>query len=198
MRIAREAARLISEHGIRDHQQATSKAATQLGIAGKASLPSAQELEDALREYHRLFRADSHPLLLRQRREAALAAMQFLEAFNPRLVGAVLEGTADTHSAVCVQVFSEDADAVSRYLRDQGVPVRVSTRRVRLNRTLWSPCNVLHLDAGGIPFELLVLPPQALRQAPLAGAAEQPVRRGSISRLQEMLEEDKPAQPGSA
>ena len=199
MHIAREAARLISEHGIRDYRQATSKAACQLGIADKASLPSAQELEDALREYQRLFLADSHPLLLRQRREAALAAMQFLEAFNPRLVGAVLEGTADAHSVVCLQVFSEDADAVSRFLQDQGVPARISSRRVRLSRTLWSHCIELLVDADAVPFELLVLPPHALRQPPLAGEDEQPMRRGSIARLQELLEEaSDPARGGSA
>ncbi|MEO8748221.1 MAG: hypothetical protein ABI379_11295 [Rhodanobacter sp.] len=195
MLIAREAARLISEHGIGDYRQATAKAARQLGITGTASLPSARELEQALREFQRLFRGHSQPRLLHQRREAALAAMQFLQAFTPRLVGAVLEGTADAHSVVCLQVFNEDANAVSRFLHDKGVPMRVSTRRLRLTRTLWNPCATLLFEADGVPFEVVVLPPSALRQAPIAGVEQQPMRRGSILRLQQLLDEDRVMPP---
>lgn len=194
MLITREAARLICEHGIRDYRQAACKAARGLGLTGQASLPSEQEMDDALREHQRLFLASSQPRQLQQRREAAIAAMQFLGVFTPRIAGAVLEGTADAHSLVCLQVFSEDADAVGRFLQDKGVPVRVSTRRLRLNRTVWNPCTVLTFDADGIPFELVVLPPSALRQAPLADGEERPMRRASIVRLQQLLD-DNPLPP---
>ena len=60
-RIAVEAARLISEHGIRDYHVAKRKAAERLGIQVDTALPKNSEIEDALREYQRLFQADEQP-----------------------------------------------------------------------------------------------------------------------------------------
>ena len=125
VRIAQEAARLMSEHGIRDFHHAKLKAAERLGILDTQALPRNLEIEQALREHQRLFLADSQPQLLRQRREAAIEAMRFLSAFEPRLVGAVLEGSADAHSAVCLHVYSDDPEAVMLYLRDHGVSAHV-------------------------------------------------------------------------
>jgi hypothetical protein len=132
--IAQEAARLMSEHGIRDFHHVKLKAAERLGILDTQALPRNLEIEQALREHQRLFLGDSQPKSLRQRREAAVDAMRFLSAFEPRLVGAVLEGTADTHSAVCLHVFSDDPEAVGRYLFDNGVPIETQTRRLRTTR----------------------------------------------------------------
>lgn len=56
-RLAHEAARLMAEGGIRDFHQAKLKAASRLGIHDDASLPRNREIEDALREYQRLFAA---------------------------------------------------------------------------------------------------------------------------------------------
>ena len=71
-RLAHEAARLMAEGGIRDFHQAKLKAASRLGIHDDASLPRNREIEDALREYQRLFAGPEHGVRLRQRREAAL------------------------------------------------------------------------------------------------------------------------------
>ena len=54
-RLAHEAAKLMAEGGIRDYHQAKLKAAARLGIHDDASLPRNREIEDALREYQRLF-----------------------------------------------------------------------------------------------------------------------------------------------
>ena len=59
LRIAQEAARLMSEHGIRDFHHAKRKAAERLGIADTQSLPRNAEIEQALREHQRLFLANS-------------------------------------------------------------------------------------------------------------------------------------------
>ena len=167
LRVAQEAARLMSEHGIRDFHHAKLKAAERLGILDAQSLPRNLEIEQALREHQRLFLADSQPQLLRQRREAAVEAMRFLAAFEPRLVGAVLEGTADTHSAVCLHVYSDDPEAVGLYLHEHGVPIETQVRRLRYSRDEQPEYPVLLFAADGLPFDLTVLPRNALRQAPL-------------------------------
>jgi hypothetical protein len=190
LRVAQEAARLMTEHGIRDFHHAKMKAAERLGILDTQALPRNLEIEHALREHQRLFLADSQPRLLRQRREAAIEAMRFLSAFEPRLVGAVLEGTADAHSAVCLHVFNDDADAVELYLREQGVPVETQTRRLRNSRDSQPEYPVLLFAADELPFDLTVLPRDALRQAPMDRMDDRPMRRASLAQVEMLLNED--------
>jgi hypothetical protein len=190
LRVAQEAARLMTEHGIRDFHHAKLKAAERLGILDTQSLPRNLEIERALREHQRLFLADSQPQWLRRRREAAIEAMRFLAAFEPRLVGAVLEGTADAHSAVCLHVFNDDADAVELYLREQGVPVETQTRRLRNSRDDQPEYPVLLFAADELPFDLTVLPRDALRQAPMDRMDDRPMRRASLAQVEILLKEE--------
>ena len=190
LRIAQEAARLMSEHGIRDFHHAKLKAAERLGILDTQALPRNLEVEQALREHQRLFLADSQPQLLRQRREAAIAAMRFLAPFEPRLIGAVLEGTADAHSAVCLHVYSDDPEAVILYLREHGVPFDTQMRRLRYGRDDQPEYPVLLFAADELPFDLTLLPRVALRQAPLDRIDDQPMRRASLAQLELLLKED--------
>jgi len=189
LRVAQEAARLMSEHGIRDFHHAKLKAAERLGILDTQALPRNLEIEQALREHQRLFLADSQPQLLRQRREAAVEAMRFLAAFEPRLVGAVLEGTADAHSAVCLHVYSDDPEAVVLYLREHGVPIDTQVRRLRYSRDDQPEYPVLLFAADELPFDLTVLPRDALRQAPLDRADDRPMRRASLAQVEMLLDE---------
>ena len=190
LRVAQEAARLMSEHGIRDFHRAKRKAAERLGVLDEQALPRNHEIEQALREHQRLFQADSQPHLLRERREAAVEAMHFLQRFEPRLVGAVLEGTADAHSAVCLHVFSDDPEAVGIYLREHGVPFETQTRRLRVTRDEQVEYPVMLFAADNLPFDITVLPHNALRQAPLDRVDEKPMRRASLASVEIMLAEE--------
>jgi len=190
LRVAQEAARLMSEHGIRNFHHAKLKAAERLGILDSQALPRNLEIEQALREHQRLFLGDSQPQLLRQRREAAVEAMTFLAPFEPRLVGAVLDGTADTHSAVCLHVYSDDTEAVVRFLREHGVPLEMQVRRLRYSRTEQPEYPVLLFAADAVPFDLTVLPRNALRQAPLDRTDDRPMRRAALAQVEMLLAED--------
>lgn len=194
LRVAQEAARLMSEHGIRDFHRAKRKAAERLGVLDEQALPRNHEIEQALREHQRLFQSESQPVLLRERREAAIEAMRFLERFEPRLVGAVLEGTADAHSAVCLHVFSDDPEAVGIYLREHGVPFEMQTRRLRITRDEQIEFPVLLFAADNLPFDITVLPHNALRQAPLDRIDEKPMRRASLASVEIMLAEEQEQQ----
>ncbi len=190
LRVAQEAARLMSEHGIRNFRHAKLKAAERLGILDTQALPRNLEIEQALREHQRLFLGDIQPQLLRQRREAAVEAMIFLAPFEPRLVGAVLEGTADVHSAVCLHVYSDDTEAVLQYLREHGVPIEMQVRRLRYSRAEQPEYPVLLFAADTVPFDLTVLPRNALRQAPLDRTDDRPMRRAALTQLEALLAED--------
>jgi hypothetical protein len=189
-RLAHEAARLMAEGGIRDFHQAKLKAADRLGIHDDASLPRNREIEDALREYQRLFLGDVQAADLRVRREAALRALEFFAPFDARLVGPVLDGTADAHSAVALQLYTDDADAVSRFLDDAGIPAESRSRRLRLDRMREGDFPVWLFSAEDLAFDLTVLPADALRQAPLSGIDEKPMKRASATQLRQLLAED--------
>lgn len=188
-RLAHEAARLMVEGGIRDFHQAKLKAASRLGIHDDASLPRNSEIEEALREYQRLFLGDARQAILRLRRDAALQALEFFDSFDPRLVGPVLEGTADAHDPVSLQLYTDDADAVPRFLDDHRIPAEARSRHVRLDRTRDIDAPVWLFTADELTVDLTVLPADALRQAPLSGIDEKPVRRASAGQLRALLAE---------
>lgn len=189
LRVAQEAARLMSEHGIRDFHHAKLKASERLGILDAQSLPRNDEIERALREHQRIFQADSQPQHLRRCREAAVEAMRFLDDFQPRLVGAVLEGTADAHSAICLHLFSDDPEAVLRFLHGRGVPYETQTRRLRTSRDDTAEFPVALFSADGLSFDLTVLPVDALRQAPVDRIDERPMRRAGLAAVEQLLHE---------
>ncbi|MES2672514.1 MAG: hypothetical protein V4673_19105 [Pseudomonadota bacterium] len=189
-RLAHEAARLIAESGIRDFHQAKRKAAQRLGIHDDASLPRNSEIEAALREYQRLFQGDSQLNALRQRREAALRALEFFAPFDARLVGPVLDGTADANAAVHLHLYTDDAEAIARFLDDHRIPAETSGRRLRLDRERALDCPVWLFSAEDLSFDLTVLPHDALRQAPLSNIDEKPMRRASMAQLRALLVEE--------
>lgn len=189
-RLAHEAARLMAEGGIRDFHQAKLKAAHRLGIHDDASLPRNREIEDALREYQRLFLGDSLTAGLRTRREAALRALEFFAPFDARLVGPVLDGTADPNSPVMLQLYTDDADAVPRFLEEHRIPAESRTRHVRLDRERGDVFPVWLFSAEELTFDLTVLPADVLRQAPLSSVDEKPMKRASASQLRQILADD--------
>ena len=186
-RLANEAARLMAEGGFRDYHQAKLKAAERLGIHDDASLPRNREIEEALREYQRLFQGDAQVNALRQRRDAALRALEFFAPFEARLVGAVLDGTADANAPVQLQLYTDDAEAVPRFLEDHRIPAETRSRRIRLDRERTIDCAVWLFSAEDLGFDLTVLPYDALRQAPLSSIDEKPMRRASAAQLQALL-----------
>ena len=188
--LAFEAARLMAEGGIRDFHQAKLKAAQRLGIFDDASLPRNREIEDALREYQRLFLGNDQPQALRRRREAALNALEFFRDFEPRLVGPVLDGTADAHTPVALHVHADDPDAMPRWLDQHGVPAELRNRHLRLDRQRSGDFPVWLFSAEGLSFDVTVLPADVLRQAPLSAIDEKPMRRASASQLRALLAED--------
>ena len=120
-RIAQTAARLIAEHGLSDWSAAKRKACRELGLTDHEALPGNDEVEQALRDYNSLFRADAQATSLRQQRQAALDWMERLAAWHPVLVGGVAAGWATAHSDVRLELEAEDAKAVELALINAGI-----------------------------------------------------------------------------
>jgi len=187
--LAQEAARIMAEHGIRDFLAAKRKAAERLGVAeNAAALPKNTEIEDALAEYQRLFGGESHLESLHAQRRAALNAMLYLQEFEPRLVGAVLSGTATEHSEVQLHLFTDRAESVTIKLMDEGIPHEVTERRVRMNaeRVLAYPGVRFELDDQ--PIEATVFPTDGIRQAPVSPVDGRPMKRANRLEVEALLD----------
>ena len=188
--LALEAARLMAEGGIRDYHLAKLKAAQRLGIHDDASLPRNREIEDALREYQRLFLGSDQAFEVRRRRDAAQHALEFFRHFEPRLVGATLDGTADGNSEVAVHLHCDDADAVPRWLDDHRIPAQSRSRHLRLDRQREGDFPVWIFSADDLSIDLTVLPADVIRQAPLSGIDGKPMQRASLAQLRALLAQE--------
>jgi predicted nucleotidyltransferase len=187
--LAQEAARIMAEHGIRDFLIAKRKAAERMGVTDVAAvLPRNVEIEDALAEYQRLFGGESHVESLHAQRRAALNAMLYLHEFEPRLVGAVLSGTATEHSDVQLHLFTDRAESVTIKLMDEGIPHEVTEKRVRMSaeRVLAYPGVRFELDAQSI--EATVFPTDGIRQVPVSPVDGRPMRRASKLEVEALLD----------
>lgn len=186
-RVAATAAALICEGRARDPLTARRKAAQRLGIHDERALPEPAEIVEAVREHQRLFCANSQPKHLRRLREAAREAMQFLHAYHPRLCGSVLDGTADHHSPVCLQLFCDHPEAVLAFFHDHAIAVEQRQQQVRLDREMVVLVPLLCLLADEVSFELTLLPDSSRRQAPLERNGDSPMARASLAQLEQLL-----------
>lgn len=189
VRIAQEAARLMSEEGIQDFYAAKRKAAQHLGAPDTRNMPRNQEIEAALHEYQRLFMADQQADQLRALRETAMQAMQFLADFQPRLVGSVLSGTAGLHADVNLHLFADTPEEVSLFLMDNNIPFESSVRRLRVAREQWEEYPAYQFMAGDYPVELVVFPASKWREAPRSPVDGKPMQRARIEELEVLLME---------
>ena len=118
--IAAAAARLVVEEGL-DYGAAKRRAVKELGAPARAALPDNDVVQEQVRAYLALFRADTQPAELLALRELALAWMQRLAEFRPHLTGAVWNGTATRLSDVYLQLFCDDPKSAEIALINQGV-----------------------------------------------------------------------------
>ena len=185
--IAVEAARIIVHEGQRNYGAAKRKAAERMGIASTRHLPSNNEVEQQLRSYQTLF-ITGHAQQLRSLQQVALEIMQHFASLRPRLVGPVLEGTADQYSSITLHVFSDNPDDMVRLLLDSRLPFVASERRIRWYHNDYRNIQVLNIEWHGHDCELCLFHSVDLRQAPPSPIDGQAQRRASMEQLRVLLE----------
>jgi hypothetical protein len=178
--VAQEAARLMAEHGIQDFHLAKRKAAERYGVVEGAFLPKNTEIEAALASYQRLFGGEQHATSLREQRRVALEAMRMLEKFEPRLVGAVLNGTATEHSDIQLHVFSDSPEAVYTHLMDRRFEYEVFERKVRMTAERLVAVPSVRFEMEQEMVEAFVFPGDGIRQSPTSPVDGKPMRRAGM------------------
>lgn len=181
------AARIMAEEGVQDFLLAKQKAAQRLRWLNLRALPSNSEVEQALRDYQRLFQAETQQRQLHALRATALEAMRFLARFEARIVGPVLEGHARAHDPIYLHVFATGSEEVTLFLREHRIPFTHAERSVRFGREQTERLPVLRFIAGEAHIELTIFPAEGLRRPPLSPVDGKPMLRATAATLAQML-----------
>jgi hypothetical protein len=179
-RIAYEAARLMATQGVQDSREATG-ARRALGESGEQAWPTHEEVLRSCATTS----ACSSPTRSR-RRCGSCARPRWRRWPSSRLRAAPVRRGARRQrrreAPVRLQVFAEDPEGFARFLQDQGWPASAFDLRVQLRRERTREFLAWRFSAGGVPFEIVALPPALLRQAPL-GPDGRPMARASLAQL---------------
>lgn len=188
--VAEEAARLIYEEGYRDYRLAKQKAATRMGASthGK-SQPNNEEIETALHDYISLFAEEEQLPILRQHREIAAEAMDFLKRFKPTLTGAALEGTSGPHSAVTLFLVANRAEDVIFFMEEEQIPFQIHERKMRFGQQQdYYP--LLRFYADDVEVELMIFPDTGKNHSgPISPITGRNCRRADLKKVQQLLAE---------
>ena len=185
-RLAQEAAQILLQRGNRDFHAAKQKAAEHLSVPDTRNLPNNAEIEQALIEYQRLFHADSQPQYLNHLREIAVEAMQFLQDFKPRLVGAVLNGSADQNSPVILHVFANLPEEVKLFLLHNKIPHEESHKTVRFSSVKTEDLPLYRFVADDVRVELVVFN-EKQKHAPLNPVDGKVMKRADLTEVEMLL-----------
>jgi hypothetical protein len=181
----------MAEHGIQDFAMAKRKAADRLGVRASASaLPSNVQIQERLVERQRLFDPEEHGRRLEKLRLVATNVMAILDAFRPKLVGAVLEGTVTISSPIELHVFSDAPEDVAAALEACGVRLHDSQRPYRFRREEAQLYPGFDLMVDDEELRVMVFPERGPRHSPLSPIDGKPMRRASRSAVLALLERD--------
>ncbi|HHM05250.1 MAG TPA: hypothetical protein ENJ19_05850 [Gammaproteobacteria bacterium] len=187
--LAREAARIMAEEGEGDFYRAKHRAAVRLQASNTRHLPRNEEIEQALVDYQRLFFGEDQHALVQQLRRVALEAMAFFQAFQPRLTGPVLRGTATVHSPVTLHLFADTPEEVSVFLLNNNIPFAHHEQSFTLMSGAAGTALAFSVAANDVDMELVVFPTTWISRplrSPVDGRAE---RRAPAREVRALLEE---------
>jgi len=188
-RLAQEAARLMVESGIDNFGLAKRKAAERLGARGAGALPTNAQIEASVVERQRLFDPESHDQRLTELRRIAADVMLELESFGPRLVGAVLAGTATINSPIELHVFADAPELVAATLEDEGSGgLRDVQRRYRLDADTVVQMPGFSFSRDREQVEVIVFPERGAHHAPLSPVDQRPMRRAGRGAVLALLD----------
>jgi hypothetical protein len=185
--VAAEAARIIATEGQHNYHAAKKKAAERIGVSERLALPSNIEVKDALRSYQDLYGGSEHQQNIEHLRRCAVQAMHMLDQFNPRLVGSVLDGTADEHSRVGLHVFAESVESVVLFFLERDIPFSQEQRQIRWHNGEHVTVPLVVSELEGKVIELAVFEELDLRQAPPSPIDGRPQQRAALHEVENLL-----------
>jgi hypothetical protein len=188
--VAAEAARILATEGQHNYHAAKKKAAERLGVSERLALPSNLEVKDALLSYQALYGGPDHRDTIGKLLRVAARVMQALQTLQPRLVGSVLDGTANAHSRIALHVFPDSVESAILFLVERNVAFNQEQRQIRWFDGQHRQVPVLVFEFEGSDVELVVFEPINLRQSPPSPIDGRPQRRASLAEVEFLLAQE--------
>ncbi len=187
-----EAARLMYSRQESEYYRAKMKAARRIGLGWvrPADLPSNAEIRDEIQSLARLFEGASRVDNLREMRLAALAMMQRLAPFRPRLIGSTLTGHVRQGSDIDLHLFSATTEAVTHVLDHHGLAYQVEKKQVRKQGEERIFTHIHLTDR--FPFELTIYAADKAHYVFKSSITGKAIERASIAELERLLEREYP------
>jgi hypothetical protein len=110
----------------------------------------------------------------------------------------VLTGSGQEQLGIQLFLFAENPEDVVFALLDQQIPWHERERAFRFSGGERRNYPIILFMAGDVPFELTVLPVQALRNPPLDPVTERPARGAAIAEVERLLADGDRAPNGLA
>ena len=186
LRVAAEAARILAEEGVLDYHLAKRKAAERLMEAGKSSLPTNEEVEQALHDHLNIFQSGQLAERIARHRRVAIAAMRFLNNYSPRAVGNVITGIIPPHAEIQIHLCADNPEQIALTLMEHNIPYDESKRRLRFGGDRYREIPTCRFTAENTIVELVVFSPSDFREPPLNPIDGKPVRRVALKEMEHL------------
>ena len=119
--IAAKAAEIIMEEGIDDYQYAKKKAVKYLDLSSLDSLPSNDEIDNALIEYGLIFQNEIDISTISKLKEEALKIMGLFSEFNPFFLSQITEGLVPKYPTININLFTENMKEIEYVLLNNNI-----------------------------------------------------------------------------
>ncbi len=180
--IARAAAQLLFEEEVRSYRDARRQAVRHFGPSVSSSrgahLPEYAEIHSELQQLMRFYGGERLASRVREWRQLALKYLEWLEPFQPLLVGSVQRGEVREISDINLQLFCDKPEEVGYFFESEGISFEeegdAETTR-------------FYLEEDKIEIECTVHPLNERRQTPHCRITGQQMERVGFKQLQEMV-----------
>jgi len=195
--LAREAARLMLEEGVKQYFVAKRLAAKRvLGRDAKGArfrptdLPSNGEIRDAILALAEMSEGKRRTRRLFAMRVTALTIVRALDAFEPRLIGSVSTGHVRKGSDIDLSIFTRDEDALEATLRARGWAFE--RERVSIQKAGKIAEYVHYHVEHDFPVELTIYDPMDLRVRQRSSTDGKPIVRMRAAEVEALVARDHP------
>jgi predicted nucleotidyltransferase len=191
--IAREAARLMYEDGVKEYRDAKRKAAKSFGPEKSLSLgshlPSNAEIHEELSSLIRMHEGETQPGKLLEMRVTALSWLKMFAPFRPFLGGSVLSGAVTEQSDIDIHLFADSPEEVERFLEERDIPYDSETVSIRKGSEFHDYPH-LYLEDEGIEIDCTVYAPDERHHRLVSSITGRPMERADAKHLLALIDRD--------
>jgi len=195
--IAREAARLMYEEGIKEYRDAKRKAGKPFGsdkaLSLGSHLPSNAEIHEELRALLELHEEEELPGRLLELRLIALGYLELFAPFTPYLVGSVLSGVVTSQSDIDIHLFADDPEEVENFLRAHEIPFETELVSIRKGGAFHDYSHI-YIDDKGVTIECSVYPTAERHRVSKSSITGRPMERAGAKALRRLIGDMLPGQ----